>query len=115
LRVGLQVTPDMPEFDSLRTEFLDEYERALDIESRLFDRVDVLLRDLQAAGLPWGVVTNKAMRFTEPVLGALGLHPHAAVVIAGDTTPHPKPHPAPLLEACRRLGLTPQEAVYVGD
>ena len=115
LRVGLQVTPDMPEFDSLRTEFLDEYERALDIESRLFDRVDALLRDLQAAGLAWGVVTNKAMRFTEPVLSALGLHTHAAVVIAGDTTPHPKPHPAPLLEACRRLGQAPWEAIYVGD
>jgi phosphoglycolate phosphatase len=39
----------------------------------------------------------------------------AAVVVCGDTTPHAKPHPEPLFEAARRLGLAPSECVYVGD
>lgn len=115
LSVGLDVTPDSPLFEALREEFLSEYEQALDVDSRLFDEVQALLDALSEGGLSWGVVTNKAMRFTEPVLSALGLHTGAAVVIAGDTTPHPKPHPAPLLEACRRLGVAAHEAIYVGD
>lgn len=115
LAVGLGVAPDDREYEHLREEFLVEYEGALDVESRLFDGALELLDALAAAGVAWGVVTNKAMRFTRPVLDALGVASRAAVVIAGDTTPHPKPHPEPLFEACRRLNLEPQHAVYVGD
>jgi phosphoglycolate phosphatase len=43
------------------------------------------------------------------------LFANAAVIISGDTTPHPKPHPAPLLEAAKRLGVDPERCVYVGD
>ena len=39
----------------------------------------------------------------------------AAAVVSGDTTPHAKPHPAPLLEAARRLGVPAPRCVYVGD
>ena len=55
-------------------------------------------------GLPWGIVTNKAARFTVPLVDGLGLQRARAVLISGDTTPHAKPHPAPLLEAARRTG-----------
>jgi N-acetyl-D-muramate 6-phosphate phosphatase len=115
LAVGLDVKPAQDDYELLRDEFLNEYESALDVDSRLFDGVSTLLDGLDASGVPWGVVTNKAMRFTAPVLAALGLNRRAAVVIAGDTTPHSKPHPEPLLEACRRLQLAPAQAVYVGD
>lgn len=113
--VALNVGPGDPAFEALREEFLAEYAAALDVESRLFEGVPELLARLDGAGLPWGVVTNKAKRFTGPVLEALGLAERAAVVIAGDTTPHAKPHPEPLLEACRRLAMPPGGAVYVGD
>lgn len=114
LAVGLGIAADDPSYLALRDEFLAEYEAALDVDSRLFDGVQRLLRQLSQAGLAWGVVTNKAMRFTGPVIRGLGLS-DAAVVIAGDTTPHAKPHPEPLLEACRRLNIAPADAVYVGD
>ena len=68
-----------------------------------------------AAGRRWGIVTNKATRFTAPIVAGLGLAPRAAVVIAGDTTPFAKPHPEPLLEAARRLGIAPSACAYVGD
>ncbi|MCX7660596.1 phosphoglycolate phosphatase [Caldimonas sp.] len=113
--VALEVRPADPDFEALRDEFLAEYAAALDIETRLFEGVPQLLDRLDAAELPWGIVTNKAMRFTGPVLEGLGLSQRAAVVIAGDTTPYAKPHPEPLLEACRRLEMSPASAVYVGD
>jgi phosphoglycolate phosphatase len=80
----------------------------------LFDGVANLLHALEGHGLSWGIVTNKAARFTDPLVPQIGLQ-HARCVISGDTTPHSKPHPEPLLEAARRLGLTPQECWYVGD
>jgi phosphoglycolate phosphatase len=65
--------------------------------------------------LPWGVVTNKATRFAAPLLTWLGLADRAATLVCGDTVAHSKPHPAPLLEAARRLAVAPGECVYVGD
>lgn len=114
LGVGFGLAPSDAGYDALREEFLIEYAGALDRDSRLFDGVADCLAALGARGLPWGVVTNKATRFTGPVVAGLGLD-GAAVVIAGDTTPHAKPHPEPLFEACRRLGVAPQDAIYVGD
>jgi 2-phosphoglycolate phosphatase len=115
LAVGFDIAPSDAGYELLRDEFLAEYEGALDRDTRLFDGVAECLAALAARGLRWGVVTNKAMRFTAPVLAGLGLDADAAVVIAGDTTPHAKPHPAPLLEACARLGIDAAQAIYVGD
>lgn len=114
LAAGLGKAPTDPDYDSLREEFLAEYAAALDVHSRLFDGIEELLDALARDGLGWGIVTNKAMRFTAPVVAGLGLAA-ARVVIAGDTTPHAKPHPAPLLAACARLALAPERCVYVGD
>lgn len=115
LRAGLGVRTDHPQYEALKNEFLDEYERALAVHTRLFHGAEVLLAALEAAGIAWGVVTNKVMRFAGPVIDGLGLGARAGVVIAGDTTPHAKPHPAPLLEACRRLRIAQAQALYVGD
>ena len=115
LGVGFSLAPDDAGYEALRDEFLAEYASALDRDSRLFEGVPQCLAALRDRGLRWGVVTNKATRFTMPVVAGLGLNDEAAVVIAGDTTPHAKPHPEPLLEACRRLGVAAADAVYVGD
>jgi phosphoglycolate phosphatase len=113
--VALGVTPNEPEFADLRTEFLDRYEAALLERTAVFEAVVPVLDRLDAAGLRWGIVTNKAERFTHPIVEGLGLARRAAVVIAGDTTPHSKPHPAPLLEAARRVQVAAADCLYVGD
>lgn len=113
--IALQVTPADAEFPALRDEFLSRYEGRMTQSTRVFDAVPSVLAALQVRGLPWGIVTNKARRFTEPLVRALGLHAHAATVVCGDTTPHSKPHPAPLLEAAHQMKLDPQHCVYVGD
>ena len=108
------LTPDDADYEALRVGFLDNYEAALAVRSSLFDGVPELLGGLDELGLAWGVVTNKAARFTDPLVGQIGLGA-AGCVISGDTMAHAKPHPAPLLEAARRLGLAPEECWYVGD
>jgi N-acetyl-D-muramate 6-phosphate phosphatase len=113
--VAFGVAPGDERFDGLKDAFLARYAERLLQSTRVFDLVAPLLDALDAQRRPWGIVTNKAMRFTEPIVHGLGLHARAAVLIAGDTTPHAKPHPQPLLEAARRLGLDPARCAYVGD
>ena len=113
--VAFDKAPGDAGYESLREAFLARYAERLLQHTRVFDAVEPVLAALDRARVPWGIVTNKAMRYTEPVVEGLGLAPRAAVVIAGDTTPHAKPHPAPLVEAARRMGLPAHECIYVGD
>lgn len=115
LAVAFDIGPQHERFTELRDDFLRRYEQRLTHETRLFEAVVPVLEALDRKSRPWGIVTNKAARFTDPLVRSLGLHPRAATVIAGDTTPHSKPHPAPLLEAARRLELDPSQCIYVGD
>ncbi len=113
--VGLDVHPGDAEFESLREGFLAAYTRCLADTTALFDGVAELLYELGARGLKWGIVTNKPHRFTLPVMDGLGLREEAAVIISGDSTAHPKPHPLPLLTACEEMGVAPASVLYVGD
>jgi len=108
------LTPDDEGFAVLRDGFFANYQAAMAVNSSLFDGVQELLDGIEAAGLRWGVVTNKSQRFTDPLLPQIGLG-HAGCAISGDTTAHSKPHPEPLLEAARRLGVAPEQCWYVGD
>ena len=102
-------------YGALPREFLQRYEAAMCVHTRLFDGVAPLLDWLDAQHLPWGVVSNKVERYVRPILAELGLASRSVVAIGGDTTAHPKPHPAPLLHAARLTGLDPRHCLYVGD
>ena len=107
--------PGDADYDALRDEFHALYEQRMLDSTMAFDGIEALLGCLQRAGLPWGIVTNKARRFAGPLVQALAPLGGAATLVCGDCTPHTKPHPAPLLEAARRLGHDPARCVYVGD
>lgn len=111
---AFNLAPGDDGYDALRIEFLDTYSASLVVESRLFSGVPALLNSLQERGICWGIVTNKAARFTDPLIQLIGLQ-GAGCVISGDTTAHAKPHPAPLFEAASRLNLAPADCWYVGD
>ncbi len=113
--VAFGVSPMEVTFPALRDEFFDRYEQRLLRETAPFDGVVAMLDSLAQAGLSWGIVTNKSERFALPLARGLGWADRAAAVVGGDTTPHAKPHPAPLLEAARRAGVPPEACVYVGD
>ncbi|MFY8015073.1 MAG: phosphoglycolate phosphatase [Limnohabitans sp.] len=108
-------TPDHPDYEQLKEEFFVNYESCMTERTFAFEGVAQLIQELVNLKMPWGVVTNKSKRFAEPLTQAMPLFASAAVVISGDTTPHAKPHPAPLLEAAKRLGVDPTACVYVGD
>lgn len=115
LGIAFGITPEHDDFQNLRDEFFLNYERCLLERTAIFEGVQSLIEGLVVANLPWGVVTNKSARFTNPLTQGMPLFSSALAVISGDTTPYSKPHPAPLLEAARRLGVDPKHCVYVGD
>jgi len=115
LGVAFGMTPEHPEFPAYREEFFVNYENAMTERTVIFEGVPDMLAALVRSGLPWGVVTNKASRFTLPLTAAMPLFASAAAIVSGDTTPHSKPHPEPLFEAARRLRVAPERCVYVGD
>jgi N-acetyl-D-muramate 6-phosphate phosphatase len=115
IKAGFGLETDAPEYQDLRLEFLEIYERDLLNETRPFPEVGELLTAIEQSGRAWGIVTNKSEYLTLPLLEAFSLHSRAGCVVCGDTTPFTKPHPAPLLEAARRLSVDPGLCVYVGD
>jgi N-acetyl-D-muramate 6-phosphate phosphatase len=110
---GLGAKPGDAEYDGLRESFLEYYDERTCVETRLFPGIAELLRALGERGIAWGLVTNKALRFTERIVAGLNLSP--ACVVGGDSTPHLKPHPASLLLAAQQIGVPPAHCCYLGD
>jgi 2-phosphoglycolate phosphatase len=106
---------DSPEFENLRDTFLDYYAAALCEKTQLFEDAEKVLTEIERRGLRWGIVTNKATRFTLPILERLALSARTVAVICGDTTANAKPHPEPLLAAAVALKVDPSDCVYMGD
>jgi phosphoglycolate phosphatase len=115
LAVAFGITPEHPDFPALREEFFTNYERCIHDRTYAFEGVPELVAALGRNALQWGIVTNKATRFTSLIAQRMALFGTAGAVVSGDTTPHSKPHPAPLLEAAAQLGVAPQHCIYVGD
>ncbi len=103
------------QFQSLLDELLDRYVDHIAVYSRLFDGLEECLQKVEQYGIPWGIVTNKPSRFTEPLLHQLNLSERCSVTICPDHVTHKKPHPEPIYLACKKLGIEPSHAIYVGD
>lgn len=95
--------------------YLEIYATLMASHGKRFEGVDTLLDTLDAVGVPWGVVTNKAGFLTNPLLAELGLSQRAAAVVSGDTLAQRKPDPAPVRHACALAGMDPRASVFVGD
>lgn len=115
LRVAFDLAPEDALYDAYRDEFLTRYEQQMLVHTRPFAGVERLVERLAELGVVWGVVTNKHRRFTDPLTAALPCFAGARAIVSGDTTAHMKPHPAPLIEAMRRIDVSPAHCVYVGD
>lgn len=113
VHVGFGAKPGDSEYDALREAFLEYYRERPCVETRLFPGVAEVLQELKRRSIPWGVVTNKATRFTERIIAALGLSPDC--VVCGDTTEHLKPHPAMMLHAAEQLELPADACMVLGD
>ncbi len=115
LRLGFDVGPGHISYDFLRQRLLEIYNAHLTYKTRLFPGMAALLQALEDRRIPWGVITNKPGWLTEPLMEGLGLAQRAACIVSGDSTPNTKPHPGPMLHACRQTGLEGEQCLYVGD
>lgn len=109
------MSPDAERFEALRLEFLERYQRDCAVHSKLFDGMAELLADIEKANLIWGVVTNKPVRFAQPIMDQLGLSQRSALLICPDHVTRSKPDPEPLTLACKMLDLDPASVLFVGD
>lgn len=115
IRIGFGLDQHQPGYAELRAEFLDLYEIGVALETTLFEGMDDLLRSLEARQVPWGIVTNKPVRFAAPLIRALGLEERCSTLICPDHVINSKPDPEALFLACSKAGADPEMAVYVGD
>ena len=93
----------------------EEYAAALTRSSVCFPGVREGVSAMRASGLRLACVTNKAERFTLPLLQHAGLMPFLDLVVSGDSLPRKKPDPLPLLHASAELGATLDDTILVGD
>jgi N-acetyl-D-muramate 6-phosphate phosphatase len=114
IRLGFPQVPEQ-EFNQLRERFLNIYRDNLVHDTCLFPGMEQLLTQLEAAAIPWGIVTNKPTWLTEPLLEQLQLRQRMGSLVCGDTFPERKPHPRPMLHAASELGIKPQSCLYLGD
>ena len=115
LKAGFDIDATDPHYERLSHRFLEIYEQRLCAATRLFDGIPELLDTLESLNLGWGIVTNKRMRFTDPLADLLHLTPRTHCVVSGDTTAEAKPSPLPIEHACRLLNCRPERTLYVGD
>ncbi|RBP25636.1 phosphoglycolate phosphatase [Marinobacter pelagius] len=115
IRVGFGLEPEHPDYTEKHTAFLDLYKAGVAVETALFEGMDELLRGLEERDIPWGIVTNKPVRFAAPLVEALGLAQRCAAVVCPDHVAQRKPHPEALFLACTQIGAQPETAIYVGD
>ncbi|TVO62438.1 HAD-IA family hydrolase [Spiribacter vilamensis] len=112
---GFNLHPGDHGFDQLRERFLAVYAGRVSHRTRSYEGVDETLAALEAAGIPWGIVTNKPGWLTTPLLADLGYAGRPACVVSGDNPARRKPHPYQIIEAARQLELPPSACLVVGD
>ncbi len=98
----------LPLFDALYAENTSR-------RTRLYPGVSEALAFLKTTGVHIGCVTNKASRFTLPILNDLGIRDYFEIVVCGDTLEKKKPDPMPLLHAAQQMGVDPRESLMLGD
>lgn len=115
IELALGISVDDANYPLVRERFLAHYAANIARHTTLMPDMSELLAHLDAANMPWGIVTNKSTVLTTPLIAALQLDARAVCVVSGDTAGKAKPDAAPLLHACASIGCDPQLCVYVGD
>ena len=107
--------PEAELFENGLAAYLKHYTHINGKHAKVYAGVKEGLAELLAAGYPMAVVTNKPVKFTLPLLQATGLAPYFKAVIGGDSTPHKKPAPDPIIAACLEMDVSLIHNLHVGD
>ena len=115
IKLGFSLGPGHADFEPLKKQLLDYYQAHIAEQTSLFPGMSDVLNSIEKLDLNWGVVTNKPAWLTQPLMDAVDLTRRASTIVSGDTLDERKPHPAPLLYACKVTGSKPDTCLYVGD
>ena len=112
---ALDISPSDDEFEQARADLLDTYKRYVGRAATIYPALDQLLTKLGELDIPWGIVTNKPLNYTTPLLEQLNLAANCSVLICPDHVKQPKPSPEGLLLAAQKLKLPSKRCIYIGD
>lgn len=115
VELGFQITESDPRFDGIRKELLAYYQQDIVKHTQVFPGLMDCVAELVAQNIKWGIVTNKPAWLTDPLMASLMLSHKPCCIVSGDTVKERKPHPAPLLHACKLCNVQHANTVYVGD
>tara|TARA_Y100001935_G_C17141666_1_gene425883 strand:- start:6 stop:680 length:675 start_codon:yes stop_codon:yes gene_type:complete len=115
IKLGFNIEPHSSDFEEKRQFLLDVYLKNLCRETKLFEGMEEVLTFLKSQSIAWGIVTNKPEWLTNPLMKAMGLEKRTLAIVSGDTCNEKKPHPEPVLYACKLLNVTAKETWFVGD
>ncbi len=115
IRKALDISDNHPDFQALLDKFLNIYQQNIANKTSFFPGMEQVIDKLEELNIPWGIVTNKPQRFTLELIKKLNIHKRTSCIVSGDTLDQRKPHPAPLLHACKLLNVKPENTIYVGD
>ena len=102
-------------FDSLKSEFLSEYNMNKTKGCELFNGVTSLINFLDKNNIKYGVVTNKFFKFANPIIDSFSELKNIKVIICPDHVKISKPDPEGILLACKKLDINPLNTIYLGD
>ncbi len=115
IRKGLDINDEHQEFQTYLSKFLDSYQQNIANKTNFFPGMEKVVSKLEELDIPWGIVTNKPHWLTSLLVTKLGISERTSCIVSGDTLTEKKPHPAPLLHACKILKVNPKNTIYVGD
>ena len=115
IKLGFGFEEGHPEFEKIHRKFLHHYSKNIAQETHLYEGMEEVLKRFERTNKTWGIVTNKSSWLTIPLLKALSLDKRAACIVCGDTVEHNKPHPAPIIHACKLIKSDPKSTIFIGD
>lgn len=115
IKRAFSITEDDPELENIRQYFLETYRHKLSQQTCFFAGIEKVLKYIAEENIIWGIVTNKPSWLTLPIIKHLKLIDSTACIVSGDTTEFKKPHPQPVLHACKMTQSHPNTSVYIGD
>ena len=115
LKAGFNMDKNDPLFDARVQEFLDIYKEVFNLNMQCMEGIEELINTLNLRKISWGIMTNKAKKFAQPIVSSHPLLKSAACLIAGDDVSMPKPSPEGLIKASQMLLIEPSDIIYLGD
>ncbi|CAM8355096.1 HAD family hydrolase [Candidatus Methylopumilus universalis] len=115
LKAGFNMDKNDPLFDARVQEFLDIYKEVFNLNMQCMLGIEELINTLNLRKISWGIMTNKAKKFAQPIVSSHPLLKSAACLIAGDDVSVPKPSPEGLIKASQMLSIEPSDIIYLGD